>query len=130
VSRLAAVAAGGAVGASLRYTFIALFPSPPGALPATILAENLLGAFLLGVAAAVLVQRFPRARTLQAFLTTGVIGSFTTFSTLSLDVLLLADAGRWLVAAGYAAASVLGGLVAAAAGLLLGRQLAAPRVRP
>jgi fluoride exporter len=124
VRRVAAVAAGGAVGATLRYAFLVLFPVEAGVFPLTILAENLVGAFALGVLGSVLVARWPEAADLHAFAMTGVVGSFTTFSAVSLDLVLLVEAGRGLLAAAYASASVCLGLLVAVAGTALGRRLA------
>ena len=57
----------------------------------------------------------------SAFLTTGILGGFTTFSAFSLDVALLAERKAYLVAGSYAAASVLLSLAAVFAGLHLAR---------
>jgi fluoride exporter len=124
VRRLLAIAAGGAVGALLRTAFVLAFPTDPGALPRTILAENVTGAFALGLVVSVLLVRWPAAEHVHAFLTTGVIGSFTTFSAVSVDLVLLVDEGAVAVAVVYAAVSLVAGMVAAAVGLALGRRLA------
>lgn len=121
---VAAVAAGGAVGASLRHVLLVAFPVAPGTLPVTVLAVNVAGALLLGVVGGVLLARRPHAAVLLAFATTGVLASFTTFSAVALDLVLLGRTGRPGLAAAYAAASVVGGLVAALVGLRWGRRLA------
>lgn len=112
------------MGATLRYAFLVAFPVDAGAFPLTILVENVLGAFLLGLLGAVLVQRHPHAAALHAFVTTGVLGSFTTFSAVSMDLVGLGQGGRAGLALTYAAGSIVCGLSAALAGLALGRRIA------
>jgi fluoride exporter len=116
-----AVAAGGAVGGSLRYGLLLAAPVEAGAFPLVILLENLTGAFLLGLVLALIGGRWRPSAERRAFLTTGVLGSFTTFSNVTLDVATLAAAGRLGAAIGYLAASTVLGLAAAMAGLRLGR---------
>jgi fluoride exporter len=120
---VAEVAAGGMIGAGLRYAFILAFPPAPGRFPLTILVENVVGAFLLGFALSLLLRRAGGGWDARPFLATGILGSFTTFSNLSLDVVSLAGAGRTEAAVGYAAASIVLGLGAAFAGLVAGRRL-------
>jgi CrcB protein len=121
---VAVVAAGGAVGASLRHLLLVAFPVAPATLPMTVLGINLAGALLLGVVGGVLLARRPDAAALLAFATTGVLGSFTTFSAVALDLVLLGRAGRPGLVAAYAAVSIIGGLAAAVVGLRWGRRLA------
>jgi fluoride exporter len=111
-----AVAAGGAVGGALRYGFILAFPVVPGAFPFVIFMENLVGAFLLALVLALLLRRWRGARHLGAFLTTGVLGSFTTFSNFTLDFVALTIGGSAALALAYGVASVAFGLAAAVLG--------------
>jgi CrcB protein len=60
---------------------------------------------------------------LRPFLVTGVLGGYTTFSTVAVNVVRLVDDGAVGTAVGYLAASVLGGLLAVVAGLTAGRRL-------
>jgi fluoride exporter len=122
---LAAVAAGGAIGAPLRVGFAALLPL--GAQPLAILAENVLGALLLGVMMALIHDRLHRRRTLYRFVCTGILGSFTTFSNLSVEVATKALEGHVAAALAYAATSIGLGLAAAFAGVAMGRRMAPPR---
>lgn len=109
------VAAGGILGALARAGAGVLLPHEPGAWAWSTLAVNAVGAALL--CALLTVVRDERARLLVG---TGVLGAFTTFSTFAVDAVLLADAGRLLVAASYVAVGLatllLGGLAGAAAG--------------
>ena len=59
----------------------------------------------------------------RLFLTTGLLGGYTTFSTFTLDAMLRIQRGEWGMAATYILASVLGGLMAFAVGMALVRQV-------
>lgn len=115
------VAAGGALGALARYGLAAAVPPRPGLLPWSTLWTNLSGCLLIGVVAAVL-DRAGRHRELpRLFLTTGVLGGYTTFSGYTAEAWGLAVAGRPWLAAGY----LVGTLVAAVAAAWLGEALGA-----
>jgi CrcB protein len=114
-------ALGGALGALARWGMAAALPSSPGGWPWATLLVNLTGCLLIGVLLAVLLARFPSSPWLRPFLATGVLGGYTTWSTFAVDTVALVDAGRAAVAGAYVAASVLGGVLAVVAGLLLGR---------
>jgi fluoride exporter len=81
---------------------------------------NVLGSFLLGL----LVAEHWFDRDIREALGVGFLGGFTTFSTFSVQVVMEVDAGETGRAVVYLAASVVGGLLAAAAGYALGRKLA------
>ncbi len=105
----ALVAAGGFAGASLRYGVGAALPGLGGTL-----AANVVGSFVLGVAVATLSD--PRSR---LFLGTGLLSSFTTYSTFAVETVTATPAlGAANVAATYAL-----GVAAALAGLAVGRRL-------
>jgi CrcB protein len=87
------------------------------------LLVNLTGCLLLGLLLAALFPRHPDSRWLRPFLGTGVLGGYTTFSTFGVDAVRLTDAGAPGTAAGYVLVSVVGGLLAAVAGVRLGRSL-------
>ena len=118
-----AVAAGGAVGASLRYGFDRAFPTDPGAFPWTTFSENALGAFALGLAMVLITERLHSVRYLQPVLCTGVLGSFTTFSNMSVEAVGLVEAGRWSLGLVYLGGSVAAGLAAGLAGMAGARWL-------
>lgn len=119
----AAVAAGGAVGGLARYALIQTFPYAPGDVPYVILAVNIGGAFALGAVGRWLVHAHPAWRRLRYALTTGCLGALTTFSTYALDAVWLTRAARPLAAAGYVAASLIAGVLAATAGLAFAHRL-------
>lgn len=127
LGNILAVGAGGAIGAPLRYAFNAAFPLVPVTLPLTTLAENILGAFLLGLILTLLLAHGPRMWDLRPFLTIGLLGSFTTFSAVSLEIVALGNGGALLLLLAYATLSLLLGFGAALAGMRLGRAFAPPR---
>ena len=122
-----AAAAGGVLGALARWGVGEALPHSPGAWPwATVLA-NLTGCLVLGVLLAALFARHPDSRWLRPFLGTGVLGGYTTFSTFAVYAVQLTDAGAAGTAALYVVVSVVGGVLAAAAGVALGRALGPAR---
>jgi CrcB protein len=120
---LAAIAVGGMLGASARYGLAQLIQVGAGGFPWATFWTNLSGSLLLGVLLVVLVERRPPSRHLRPFLATGVIGAYTTFSTFAVEADLLLRDGRLAVAAAYVSATVVLGLLAVAAGIMLGRRL-------
>jgi len=77
---------------------------------------NVTGSFLLGLAFVLLTERMAVSPWLRSALTIGFIGSYTTFSTLSLESYRLAEDGAW----GLAAANVVGSMAAGLAALYVG----------
>ncbi|MBW7922351.1 MAG: fluoride efflux transporter CrcB [Rubellimicrobium sp.] len=90
-------------------------------LPFGTLTVNVLGSFIMGLVTEYWAQKSGLPQPVRLFLTTGVLGGFTTFSTFSLDAAALWESGRALAAAGYVAASLLLSLGAVFAGLVLMR---------
>jgi fluoride exporter len=124
-----AAALGGVLGALGRWGVAEALPHHPGAWPWATLLVNLTGCLVLGVLLGALFALHPDHPWLRPFLGTGVLGGYTTFSTFAVETVELADVGAWATAVAYVAASVLGGVLAAAAGVVLGRALA-PRPAP
>ena len=121
--KLIMVAAGGALGASLRYLCVAWATRAFGTgFPAGTLIVNVVGSLLMGVLAVALMERFPGGWGRYApFVMTGVLGGFTTFSAFSLDALYLIERGRHAAAALYIGGSVALSIAALWAGLALAR---------
>ena len=117
------VAAGGAVGASVRYAVTLLTQPADGAFPWRTLGINVAGSFLLGLLMALLPEGDAGER-LRLLLGVGALGGFTTFSAFSIEAITLARTGQWLPAAGYVLGSVALALAGAAAGYAAGRALA------
>lgn len=112
---LVAVLAGGIVGSSVRTVVGLAFPTAYGAMPSATLAVNVLGSLALGF----YLTRRERAVTARfslQFWAIGVLGSLTTFSTFSFEVVQLVEAGSTAMAVFYAVASTVGGLLAAVIG--------------
>lgn len=105
-----AVAAGGVAGTALRM--LVAQAVDVGTFPLATLLVNLAGAYALAWLAAALPHAPARVR---AFLGTGLLGSFTTFSALAVDVVALGH--RPLLGALYAVATLGGGLALARLGL-------------
>ena len=116
-----AVGLGGAVGAMGRAGIAALLTSG-AAFPWSTLAANLIGSVAIGLIWAAL-NRAEAAPLWSAFLITGVLGGFTTFSTFSLDTVLLFEQGAWQTALGYVALSIASCVVGAGLGVGLIRAL-------
>lgn len=111
------MAAGGLVGSAVRSALVLWVGE--GGFPTAILIVNLAGSFLLGYYVA-RRERAVSARFSLQFWGIGALGAFTTFSTFSVDVVRLLDEGHVIVATLYVLASLVGGLVSAAAGLRIG----------
>jgi CrcB protein len=108
---LAAIAAGGALGALLRVALVQL-GAGGAAWPWPTFAANVLGAFLLGYFSTRLQDRLPLSAYRRPLLGTGFCGALTTFSTLQVELLRMLDDERYQLAAAYAAASVAAGYLA------------------
>lgn len=116
-----AVALGGAVGA-LGRAGIAATLTTAGGVPWQTFTANTIGSLAIGVVWAALVKA--EAPPLWgAFLITGVLGGFTTFSTFSLETVQLFEQGAWQTALGYVALSLLSCVLGAALGLWVVRAL-------
>lgn len=112
------VALGGAAGSVARYlTVLGAARLVPG-FPVGVMAINVLGSFVIGLLAGVLIG--PRAG-FSPLLVVGFLGGFTTFSTFSLDALRLWDAGQPGMALVYVVGTVGLSLAAVVAGVGLAR---------
>lgn len=127
---VAVVLLGGLVGAPLRYGVAQVLPGASSGWPTATFVTNLLGALVLGV----LLEALARAgedtggrRLLRLGLGTGVVGAFTTYSTLALEVDDLASSGRVGTAVAYALLSAVAGVLAAGTGVAVGARLGRSR---
>ena len=111
---LAAVFAGGALGALARALLEDALPHAPGTWPWATFAVNVAGALLLGWAVTRLQERLPLSAYRRPFLGTGICGGLTTFSAFQVELLQMLDAGHDALALGYASASIAAGAVAVA----------------
>jgi CrcB protein len=119
------VAIGGALGSAARYGVNVWSGRVFGAeFPWHTLIVNVLGCFIMGALTGLMAQKLNLSHEVRAFLTTGILGGFTTFSAFSLDVALLVERKATVAAGAYVAASVLLSIAAVFAGLHLTRALA------
>ena len=120
------VAIGGAIGSVARFGVNLATPPLLGTdAPWATLLVNVLGSLLMGFLAAFLAEKYADQPDLRLFLLTGVLGGFTTFSALSLDVFNLVQRGESSTAVIYAAASVVLSIIAVFAGFIVSRALIA-----
>ncbi|MBL6935406.1 MAG: fluoride efflux transporter CrcB [Alphaproteobacteria bacterium] len=119
-----AIAVGGAFGAVARYLVMIRAAHWLGlGFPYGTLMVNVAGSFLLGVLIEGSALAWDVGQELRAFLVVGILGGFTTFSTLSLDFVALYERGQVITAAGYALGSVVLGVSALVAGMIALRAL-------
>jgi CrcB protein len=119
---LLAVAAGGFLGALARYELQRTWPVPAGTFPSSTFVINTSGSFLLGLLLAFLGRaRSPRWRFVRLFAGVGLLGAWTTMSTVAVEADTLVRVGDAALALAYLLASVAAGVAAAALGTVLGR---------
>ncbi|MGW1678797.1 fluoride efflux transporter FluC [Saccharopolyspora sp. NPDC002376] len=116
---LAVVAAGGAIGALLRYCAYIAWPGPFSTF-----LVNVIGCVAIGVLMFVITELVTAHRLVRPFLGVGVLGGFTTFSTYVADAVHLVVEGRPVLALVYLTGTVLSCLLAVAVGLLATRAVA------
>lgn len=120
---LATVALGGVIGSLGRYAVDAALPHAAVAFPWATLLVNVTGAFAMGMLVAYLVDRPGVHRLARPFVGVGVLGGWTTFSALAVDVVRLGVADEVQLALGYVVATFLVGTLAVAAGSALGQRV-------
>ena len=119
---LLAVALGSALGGCLRYlATLGVNALVQRAFPWGTLAVSVAGCLLIGMLHVFIVERGGERETLRLFTMVGVMGGFTTFSSFSLETLLLVQQGAPGRAVAYVAASVVVCLAASVAGMALAR---------
>jgi CrcB protein len=109
---LAAIFAGGFLGAITRAALAQSFAERADQWPWATFAVNMLGAALLGYFITRLQERLPPSLYRRAFLGTGVCGALTTFSTVMVELVAMLEGGHAGLAAGYACASLAAGFAA------------------
>jgi CrcB protein len=122
--QLLAIAAGGGVGALLRYWVSSGTHALLGrGFPYGTLTVNVLGSLMMGFLYVWLLDRIVTGPVVLAFLLIGLLGGFTTFSTFSIESLNLIEAGHILKALVNVLLSVTVCITAAGLGVLIARQL-------
>jgi len=121
---IAMVALGATLGALLRWLAGIWLNARWSGFPLGTLLVNCVGGFLIGMA----LYWFERApdETLRLLVVTGFLGGFTTFSSYSVESLIMLQRGELLLAFAHTAAHVLGALACAAIGFRLCQALAGP----
>jgi fluoride exporter len=121
VRDVALVAGGGALGSVLRWLLSGAVQRWTGSpLPWGTFAVNALGSLLIGLFAALALERALIPPSVRVFVIPGVLGGFTTFSAFSYETVALLRENQWTAALAYAAGSVAVGIIGAFVGLLLG----------
>jgi CrcB protein len=101
------ISVGAVIGAlSRHYMMIWVAHIFGTAFPWGTLLINLLGSFLMGGLMQLLAIKFPLSQEIRVLLTVGILGSFTTFSTFSLDAVQLIQSGDFISAIIYVFASI------------------------
>lgn len=121
---LAAVAAGGALGAPARYEVAQLIQVGEGSFPWATFWTNVSGSLALGFILILVIERFPSTRHLRPFFATGFLGAFTTFAV---ETDLLIKDGHAAIGVAYAAGSLIAGFAAVWGGILLARLVPLPK---
>ncbi len=115
------VAAGGALGASLRFISSSFFNLFYPNLPIGTFFVNVLGSFIIGLLINTLEMRSSSEIFIKYFLIIGVLGSYTTFSAFSYEVIELYNNKKFLLSIIYILASVFSCIVAAYAGYTINK---------
>jgi fluoride exporter len=109
---LAAIFAGGAIGAIARVWLSLHYVQGDVSWPWTIFAINITGSFALGYFATRLQERLPQSTYRRPLLGTGFCGAYTTFSTMEVEILKMIEANHYRLAVTYSVVSVLAGVLA------------------
>lgn len=114
---------GGGLGAALRHGVNVTMPKLTGAaFPYATLFENVTGSLIMGLLTGYFAFKGDATQAWRLFLTTGILGGYTTFSAFSLDTVFLWERGAMGLAALYVIASVMVAILSLFAGLALMRQ--------
>jgi CrcB protein len=120
---LAAIFAGGVLGAVARAELVVALPQHGSLWPWATFLVNVAGAFMLGYFVTRLQERLPLSAYRRPFLATGLCGALTTFSTMQVELLKMLDGSHYALAAAYAGASLAAGFAAVWAATAITRRV-------
>ena len=121
IKSILAVGAGSFLGGAGRYLVSLAMKSVSKGFPWATLAVNLAGCFLIGLLWGVFSKNGTESSNWALFLTVGICGGFTTFSTFSKEALVMLQGGNIWGFSGYVAISVIAGIALVAFGYYLMR---------
>lgn len=111
------VGLGGALGAMARYGTGTLIGSTASGFPAATFLINIVGSIAMGLLVGILARTTPQYQNeIRLFVAVGIFGGFTTFSSFSLDAIVLIERGDYLLATFY----IVGSVLLSVAGLMIG----------
>ncbi len=116
IKNVAVVGAGSFIGGAARYLVSLLMKGIGKGFPWATLSVNLVGCFLIGLLWGLFSRTASEGSNWALFLTVGLCGGFTTFSTFSKEALMMLQSGNLWGFAGYIALSVIAGIALVAAG--------------
>ncbi len=124
MGQVAAIAAGGAIGAVLRFWLsTAVYQLLGRSFPYGTLAVNVIGSLAMGLLFVLFTERMSLGPEWRAAILIGLLGSFTTFSTFSIETLNLIEQAYYLKALLNVIVSVVACIGAAWSGVIIGRML-------
>ncbi|QBJ91591.1 CrcB family protein [Streptomyces seoulensis] len=126
---VAVVAVGGAIGATARYAASLLWPVESPGFPWTTLLVNVTGCAVIGVFMVLISEVWTAHRLVRPFFGTGVLGGFTTFSTYTVEIERLVNAGEARTALAYLTATLFAALGSVGLAVALTRRVLAWRHR-
>ncbi len=118
------VGLGGFLGAVARYEMGGLFIVGRGDFPAGTFVINLAGSFALGLFLTLISEKYVVPGEVRLFFGTGFVGAYTTFSSLTNEIITLFRQGFWAVGVSYSVASLAGGLLLVWCGFMAARRIA------
>ncbi|MFI6784615.1 fluoride efflux transporter FluC [Micromonospora sp. NPDC050276] len=128
-SLLATIAAGGVLGAVVRYGLSVAWPHAPGEFPWSTFVTNVTGCLLIGVLMVLITEAWTAHRLVRPFLGVGILGGYTTFSTYAVDIQQAVAAGHPRIALVYLAGTLAAALAAVYTGINLTRLATGSRPR-
>lgn len=126
---LAAISAGGALGALARYGLATAWSHPAAGFAWSTFVINGTGCLLIGVLMVIVTEVVPHRRLIRPFFGVGVLGGYTTFSTYIVDIHKAASAGAPWIALAYLAGTLITALLAVTAGSAVTSVLVGRRTR-